>query len=420
MTPGVTQNAYRPVAQGSATGGSARTDCAGPPLALPRDPDSLHFEAIMRLLDRHGWHAAVLSHVLPNLMRHLPANEGARRAWLRALGEHWPQLARDMSTDLPNGAAKHAADDCGPAGLAWNLGVLFGSLQCWRLAATCFALWQAAGGRHHGALHNLAVSHWQLAEHEVAQRFMQDACAAAPGNDAYRRQLATMRAWRHTCRALLGGDRMLAYPVSTGTAAGRLHATLLGPHHAGALLRQQDDQELVRLARLEPLRTVAQARAWICAELDVPGKITLALMHGDDGLAGVAALHCDGDAASFYVWIGREHQGGGGRTALRLLKRLALKHGIRHLYSPVLEENRRSASLLLRAGYRPLAGVVEDKPMGAPYYALTLTATGSFDEDAHFKRLSALLATTGGHAVRRAVWPGMTSAVTDKQEASEP
>jgi hypothetical protein len=137
-------------------------------------------------------------------------------------------------------------------------------------------------------------------------------------------------------------------------------------------------------------------------------------------LAGVAALHRDGDAATFYLWIGRAHQGGGGRTALRLLKRLALKHGIRHLYSPVLEENRRSAALLLRAGYRRLAGVVEDNSMGVPYYALTLAASDPFDEDAHFTRLSALLTATGGHAVRRAVPPAMTPGGIDKQEAPEP
>ncbi|NRR29312.1 hypothetical protein HSX11_03850 [Oxalobacteraceae bacterium] len=69
MLPGISQQACPPVVQMSAVGGLACADDRMPALALPPNPDKLHFEAIMQLLDRHGWHAGAGSDSLGDMIR---------------------------------------------------------------------------------------------------------------------------------------------------------------------------------------------------------------------------------------------------------------------------------------------------------------------------------------------------------------
>jgi RimJ/RimL family protein N-acetyltransferase len=356
-----------------------------PALVPPRDHAAAgaSFEQAQATLQRAGWSAAAVGALLPQLARRLPSAPAAvQRQWFAAVRANWTAIAGQG----------------GGADPAFALGVLAGRLQWWGFAAFCFAR-SLETDACHVTLYNRAIADWQLADHAAAQHGLRQARAAAPANPAYRRQSATLARWRTQCRARLGGDRLLAYR----DAPQALYATLLGPHHAQALASRQDDPELLRLARLPRLDGVEDARRWIQAQADRPGSLALALLHPEFGQVGVCAIERHGHAALFHYWIARPFQGQGhGGTALRLLKRAAIRFGIRHLYGPVFESNARSLGAMRQAGFARMPDVTDGSADRLPYFCFSygVTAAGDGDET-RFARLQGLLRAVGAAPAER-------------------
>jgi len=345
------------------------------------------FEQALATLQRTGWSAAAVGALLPQLTRHLPSAPAAvQRQWFAAVRANWAAIA--------------AQGGDGGADPAFALGIQAGRLHWWAFAAFCFtrSLETAAC---HATLYNRAIAHWQLADHEAAQRGLEEALATAPENPVYRRQAATLARWRRRCRARLGGERLLAYRA----APHALYATLLGPHHAHALAARQDDPELLRLERLPRLAGAGDARQWILEQAARPDSLALALLHPEFGLIGVCAIERHGNAALFHYWIARPFQGQGhGATALRLLKRAAIRCGIRHLYGPVFDSNARSLGALRQAGFARLPDVTDGSADRLPYYGYSLDAQASGESDeTRFARLLALLRAVGAALPGRAI-----------------
>jgi len=353
----------------------------------PEEASILCFEQIMALLERQQWQGALLWRLLPNLHRHLPqASEAIQRQWHQALRDNWPRVAAETI---------NTADD-----LVFQLGVLAGAIQRWDLAATCFMQSLHSHGKHHATFYNLGIVQRQLGDHGAAQHYLQAAIAAAPGRQDYQWQLELLLDWRRICTGLLGCECLTAYRDRPRA----IFATLLGPHHTQELLRQQSDPDIRRFARLPALRSAGEALSWIRTQACAPAQRILALMHPACGLIGVLGLARDGVAATFYFWIGAEYRGQGhGKTCLRLLKRLAWRLGVRHLYSSVSAANARSLSLLERGGYRCMPDVVEETAQQMGFYHLALGPYAPEDEKASFERLVRLLHNLRSRpAIRRA------------------
>ena len=367
----------------------------GTPAAVPAQPDGARsFEEALDLLQRAGWSAAALGALLPQLTRRLPAaSPTVQRQWFAAVRANWTAIA--------------ARDPGGDA--AFALGVQAGRLHWWGFAAFCFGR-SLEGDACPATYYNRAIADWQLADHEAAQGGLRAARDAAPDNAGYRHQSEALARWRAHCRARLGGDRLLAYRDRPDA----LYATLLGPHHAATLALRQDDPELVRMARLPALADAVAARRWIDAQAARPDRLALALLHPAFGLIGACVVEWHANAALFHYWIARAFQGQGhGGTALRLLKRAAIRLGIRHLYSPVFPANTRSLGAMRQAGFAGMPDVTDGSADSLPYYCLSLGPQAAGDSDeVRIARLQALLRAAGASpAVRRAAdVPGSAAA----------
>lgn len=301
-------------------------------------------------------------------------------------------LTRTISTSTP-APVSHAADIGAPradsgADDAFRRGVAAGKLREWHLARTLFAMSIGNCGSHPATLHNLAVSCWQLAQHDAAQHYFSQAAAAAPLEAVHRRQQRALEAWRATCRQRLGSERLEA----VRGASIPLCLTLLGPHHAAPLagLQHAGSRRLVRL----PVLADAQAgRRWIATQLNRPVLLPLAFVDPQRGLVGMAALEQHGDSALYWICIGDEFQGRGlGHAALCLLRVLALRRGVRHLFSSIFDTNTRSIRLMRRAGFQRMPGVVEAGPVPLPFHCYTFPGARTDDDESRLARLQLLLA----------------------------
>ncbi|WP_377705331.1 GNAT family N-acetyltransferase [Pseudoduganella sp. UC29_71] len=258
-----------------------------------------------------------------------------------------------------------------------TLAVLAAEMNLWRNAAGLFfqllQLEQEALVR--SALQfNLGVAYLHCGAYRAAARYLHRA-AAVPYIDVKqspaRSRLLRLAELSSQCRALLGSQRIRLAEGSAAVTASpcALSATLFGSHHALALWRLQRDPELARRAGVDCLSSIAAAEIWIG---DARAHQTvLAIMHPVCGLIGVAALlvplleimHNAG-AARFYFWIGSDFQGQGfGTQAMELLYLVALRQGIRHLFSTVHVDNLGSRRVLEKCGGRALAfGLMGARP----------------------------------------------------------
>lgn len=358
------------------------------PAPLPLDAQqasALCFEQILHLLDRHRWHARVLALLLPNLIHHLPeAQASIQQRWDQAFRPWWRNLVAQMCE--------------APEDLAFLLGVLAGRMGRWRLAIRWFELSLQVHGAHPATACNLASAHWHLAEHRQAQHYLHRAIAMAPAHAVAPDQLERLRQWRGLCRRKLGSDSLCArLPAATS-----LYASPLGPQHAEPLLRLHGDRAILQWARQPPLPDLAAARRWIDEQIHAPDTLALALLHPRHGMVGLLGLARDGDAATFHYWLAPAHRRQGhGRAVLRLLRRVALRLGIRHLFSAVSRDNTGSLALLARGGYRVMDGVVEQAEPGfGLFHRRVLASARREDPQALRERLQRLLLAVDGRAVR--------------------
>lgn len=349
----------------------------------------LHFEQVVALLRARDWNAGVLWDVLPQLDAHLPAAPRRVQArWAAEFRQAWPCIAAQLA-------------DC-RHDLAFGLGVLAARTGYWGLASACFQASLDAKGLHHATQFNLGMAQWRLADHEAARRHLAQAVGLLPDSAQYAGSLASLERWIGVCRRRLGAQRIEAFRAG-GDA---VHATVLGPQHAQALFACQNDPAIQRFVRLPRLGGEEAAGEWIDDHLADPGRTSWAVIDPRHGLIGVVSIERDDDAALFHDWVADEYRGMGyGRISLRLLKRLALRLGIRLLFSSVHAANARGLRVLEGAGFVPMAGVVEEDDPAFSFheFALGRAADGAHGRDL-LPRLNRLLAAVGaGNAVVRAV-----------------
>ncbi|MYM96255.1 GNAT family N-acetyltransferase [Duganella vulcania] len=355
------------------------------PPAIANPDDKLRFDEILVRLDDCDWNAVVLARLLPQLQSHLPGAPLAKQLqWNAAVQGAWQKIEAQRDT-------------CGED-LAFSLGTLAASTRCCQSALDYLNISLQWHGTHPATHHNLAVVYWRLARHAEADWQLRLALAASPDSPHGERQLATLAQWRKLCGMRLGTDQLHAQ-----AKPGNVFLTLLGSHHAGALLQQQNAPDILAMVRLAPLHDMDDTRRWIDAHTAHRGKTAFGLIHADHGLVGVVVLQIKGKAALFHYWIGKEFRNCGyGRLALRLLKRVAIRRGIQHLFSAVFPGNVYSLAALDAAGFRRLAGVSEDGEDALPFHYLSIPSARNADPDGMLAVLNRVLkAANGCRAVKR-------------------
>jgi RimJ/RimL family protein N-acetyltransferase len=111
---------------------------------------------------------------------------------------------------------------------------------------------------------------------------------------------------------------------------------------------------VLRDVRLRPWAGAHDALAWL-RRLDAE-HTAYGVYGAGRGLVGAGVVRRVERLASFYYWIGEEHQGAGrGSAAAALLLDTALHAGAEEVWTCVLPHNFRSLRLLARLGFRPAA-----------------------------------------------------------------
>ena len=287
--------------------------------------------------------------------------------------------------------------------LAFVLGSLAARIHHWQQATFFFQASLQFNGKHHATHYNLGIVHWQLAQHDEAEPHLHAAVNLDADQAHYHKQLDTLRIWRDTCRDRLGADiimqRSQQHPIAL-TAQNQLYATLLGPHHAQALLRQQSDAQVAQLTGVPQLHTIGEARRWIESQLNNQHKTTLTIFHPTWGLVGVVVLETSNHAALFYYWIGKAFQNQGyGRQALDFMCRAAAHLDIDRLFSTVHQDNHRSQRVLQSSGFQALPYAIEPQDEPLQYYHKRLTPRSNTQEESPvYQILQQLLKhTNAGH-----------------------
>lgn len=336
--------------------------------ALENDAEYLAPAEMLAYLRLSRWDTAIFRLIFPHAQGNLATlPQPAQDDWCVAVLEIWAH-------HFPLGAQ---------AGVAFDLGIVAAELNRWPIAISLFkhALASTAAADDAGqTCYNLAIAHWQTANHIDAARYLQMACARAGAAEMTRieKQQRRLASWMHWCEQWPDPDASLAAPTP-------VFATLLGKHHARALYRHQRDPALCALAGVTQLESVQAAREWIGAAL-AGNHVPLAIMHQENGLIGVAnlafvdtALDADGShSARFYYWIGPGFQGRGfGTLALQLLQGFATRIGVVHLFSTVHTDNHASQAVLSRLGARRLPFAASEQPPDFSLYTLDTTSRNS-------------------------------------------
>lgn len=311
-------------------------------------------EEVLELVRLGRWDDGLFSSCLPELRRRIATAPSRLQAqWSAALDTLWDR-------HLP---LREARD------LAFELGTVAARMEYWAQAARLFQLSVDVHGPHPSSLHNLAMAWWQLARHDVAERELGRAHELASEDPIHAERLQALRSIRARCVAVLGADTL----ALNGAEAGDVCATVLGPHHAPALHRQQD-AEIEHRAGVERLTSVADARRWIAEQRSEPKRTTLAVVERERGLVGAIGVTRTGDAAGFYYWIAaRYRRRGYGHRAVALLRAFAQRCGVVHLRAPVRRDNLASRRVLERAGFA--SGGVAPDDRATQLYELNISST---------------------------------------------
>lgn len=282
--------------------------------------------ALLRLA-RHD--ARVLAFMIDALLAQAGAITGdARRLWQQALERCWANF-------FPLGE-----DD----GFEQRFAAVAMALGHWGLARDALRLARALYGEDPAALHGLARCELATGRPEEALAWLEqagddEACGAWA---ARLRDRVRARAKSKWFRRTLAGD-------------GDLVLEPLAIEHAASLLEQYRDPQIGVVTRLDELRTLEEAVAWIVEQRPAPGRIACAVMHRCWGFVGAVGLDYEGDAGYFWFWTGTDHQGAGyGRRAAALLLALAHAMGIRQVFTGAYGDNARSHAALQALGFQQL------------------------------------------------------------------
>ena len=328
---------------------------------LESDELSLSPEQMLAYLRLGHWDTRLFYLLLPGVKAVMSRLSGeAQQEWYQVLVEVW-------RFHLPIGEDYDLAFDL--ACLAPELNRWTASIDWFNQSLVCLEATPREGHDPSAIWFNLGIAHWQLANHSQAERCLLKALEMTSDDEPedyqenfdVRRQLAELSAWQARCQRLLGAQT-LQLPATFSADSQAVYASLLGPHQARALYRLQRNPELCRLAGVERLQSVAQARDWLQRHQSAHSHV-LGILHPGLGLIGVAALEYraqapvagSGRSARFYYWIGQDHQNQGyGLQAMTLLHQLAHDLDIQHLFGSVERSNASSSRVLAKLGYRAL------------------------------------------------------------------
>jgi len=224
--------------------------------------------------------------------------------------------------------------------LAFLLGNLAARFFRFRQASFFFERSLNLWGENGATYYNLAVVHWQLAEHEAAQVYLARAIELQPARIFYQEQAQKLAHFAQLCSARLFSDH------SQRSTDSPLSVSLLGPHHAQVLLRCQGDLDLTRLARVPTWKDMGEAQLWIRRQLLDPNVRPLALVHREEGVIGVSVLHVHRTTAHLCYFIGKDFRGQGlGRQAIQLSCDVASRLKVDEVFAivdPTNEPSRRA------------------------------------------------------------------------------
>jgi RimJ/RimL family protein N-acetyltransferase len=312
------------------------------------------------------WDVSALARALPMLHGRVAGSDGnSQRTWCIALN----QLVDSGVLDGTNN-------------LRFRVAILAAELHLWSIALALFSALldcTSLSPRRAVLLVNLGAAAMQNADHHRAQDYLRlaarslgterhaadDSAAHLQATmDEIRRRSSVVQSWIVHCQALMGAQSHCLASESTWVARSggiALTMTPLGSHHAAALCRLQRDVRVADSVGVAALTSISSAQAWIAAI--AKDDIVFAIVHPALGLIGVAALLAAiaphdivaPDSARFYYWIGSDYQGSGFATqALALLRQVALRGGVRHLFSTIAADNLPSRRVLTKLGGRKL------------------------------------------------------------------
>ncbi|OYO27455.1 GNAT family N-acetyltransferase [Janthinobacterium sp. PC23-8] len=256
----------------------------------------------------------------------------ARRDWRQALAATWHNYL-PLDGDEP---------------FYRDAGLLAAHLGHWGLAKACLRLGLDWHGDDAGELYLLACCEAASGGADVAAGLLARASALAP-------ELPHVTGLAADIGARL--QRRLAsacFHEHEPDAAG-LRLEPLGEEHAASLLYQYRDEQIAVLTRLPDLDTLEQVQAWIRDEQQIPSLNSYAVMHDCWGFAGCVSLHCAGTDGYFHFWTGTDFQDAGvGQGAAALLFDMAVRRGVRRLFTSAYLDNQRSLHALGRLGFTRL------------------------------------------------------------------
>jgi RimJ/RimL family protein N-acetyltransferase len=357
---------------------------------LSNSIDATALERTRGHIQRSAWDTDIFYTYFPFLLRELgQAEPTVQESWLDA----FPHLLERHSQDPRN------------TDLAFDLAKLACAMHRWTEAVTLFkksADDPLQEDNRFNAYFNIGTAYWQSGDHVLAEEFFARASklTSLREENMATQQLQLVQQWRARCQLVLRADRIETerqLPVSNEPCHLEPFATLLGPHHAHALYRQQCDSELASRAGVSRLRTVAHAKWWI-EHSQLRGVTPLAILHPCFGLIGLVSIQVPtrsldpqypNTSARFYYWIGPHHQGRGyGVKALHLLLQFARCNGVRHLFSTVHRDNASSQRALAKLAGRALPFAFEG---GAPLHQFYHLGDAANDELLSFSLRQLLL-----------------------------
>jgi|GEM_PF-1760574 len=180
---------------------------------------------------------------------------------------------------------------------------------------------------------------------------------------------------------------------------GEISLQPLAKHHAVEVFYQTRDPSIAVMTRLPEFDSLEAVEQWIeesSANKSIP-KHNFAVIHKEFGFVGSVALHCAGEDAFFYFWVGVDYQGEGyGPKAAALLSRAAKRAmGIKQFFTTVYEDNYRSLRALQGADWQLLsfstADVVSSSAADETIQCLTLGIHATTDNSLHLKKRFAAL-----------------------------
>ena len=245
-------------------------------------------------------------------------------------------------------------------------GILASKNHSWKQAAFLFEKSLTHYGAHHATLYNCGFAYCQLAMYDKGLTYFDRATEMNPQKEKYRKKREELLKTLDYCKSQ-GLKVTCFHHDKQGNRS--LAITILGNLFSRTLFALQQDDEIRRLTRLQPVLSLSETRQWIGEQQLKENKITWAVIHPENGMIGVVALEIYGAGALFYYWIGTKYQNRGyGTQALWLLLECAAEMGIAFLFSSAYVGNGRSIHVMKKAAFTAIPYTYGDDEGCLQYY----------------------------------------------------